>query len=351
MFAYNITNDAIVLVDGARQQVIPRHTPQAEAILEELRKPRINEARVFDLASKNAREFIVSEYSDGRLEIKSDGSVLFDKIAVEPLLAGKIVECFETGVPFKNLAAFLVNVRSNLSYTVQQQLFGFLQHNGICIAPDGRFLAYKGVNEDYTSKQANTTTRVLRGRVTQDGRIFNVPGSTIEVDRACVEDNPNVPCGPGIHVGSFEYASDWGPKVVLVAVYPAHVVSVPTDHDAQKLRACQYEVISDCTGQIRSAGVRDVNNPQGTPCQADPDDDPEQTTVEYADLQDDAETLGYDAGVAAHEAAAAGNAIAALAIAVRDTSLPLQLTQFLNTAEGRERYIASYWQGYRSSCG
>jgi hypothetical protein len=114
------------------------------------------------------------------------------------------------------------------------------------ITTKGTFLAYKGIRED--------------GKDVHSGTIDNSPGQTPTMPRRLVNDDPNQGCSQGLHVGAFEYASHWGPRVVLVEVDPADVVSVPADHSYQKCRACKYKVLRDSEGLLQD-GVASVLEP------------------------------------------------------------------------------------------
>lgn len=53
--------------------------------------------------------------------------------------------------------------------------------------------------------------------------------------------------GTTVHVGALDYIKSYGHQgdvVLLVKVNPRDAVSVPSDHNAQKLRVCRYEVLS-----------------------------------------------------------------------------------------------------------
>ncbi|MDQ2739570.1 MAG: hypothetical protein M3Y35_13360, partial [Actinomycetota bacterium] len=49
----------------------------------------------------------------------------------------------------------------------------------------------------------------------------------------------------GLHVGTFEYAKNFGHKLLICSVNPRDVVSVPRDCGFQKLRTCRYTVLDE----------------------------------------------------------------------------------------------------------
>lgn len=127
---------------------------------------------------------------------------------------------------------FFQRLTSNPSNKVFTQLAAFIHScPGISIDNDGYVRAFKGVRDDYYDVHSHTN--------------LNLPGTSHEMPRNKVEDDPNKPCGQGLHLGSLSYATSWGDRVVVCKVDPADVVSVPKDHSHQKLRCCKYEVLHE----------------------------------------------------------------------------------------------------------
>ena len=129
---------------------------------------------------------------------------------------------------------FVERVCLNPNPQSAQMLMSFLAHHHLPLTVDGRFLAYKAVDEnykDYHSKSFN-----------------NSPGQTLAMDRSDVEFDEHTACSSGFHVGTLDYAKDFvrpGGKLVICVVDPFHVVSVPIDESHQKLRTAQYTVLCD----------------------------------------------------------------------------------------------------------
>ena len=78
---------------------------------------------------------------------------------------------------------------------------------------------------------------------THIGHIPNPPGAVVEMPRTQVSDDRHNGCTTGLHVGTWDYASAFGPKTLIVSVNPRDVVSVPKDCGYQKLRTCRYTVL------------------------------------------------------------------------------------------------------------
>ncbi len=101
------------------------------------------------------------------------------------------------------------------------------------LTPEGNFLAYKGVNEDFTDLWS--------------GKFSNKVGEVLEMRRNTVCDDANMGCSSGFHAGSYEYAKGYasgGGNLMVVEIDPSDVVSVPFDCSCQKLRTSKYKVVS-----------------------------------------------------------------------------------------------------------
>lgn len=156
-------------------------------------------------------------------------------------LNDRILEYQEQGLPFDSLLKFWDNLKKNPSFNSRQQLFKFLSNNGHSITADGYFIGYRGVTEDFKDKHSRSWD--------------NSPGSICEMSRGLVDDNPNNTCSHGLHVGGYEYAKDFGPKLVMVKVNPRDVVAVPNDYNGQKMRVCRFEVLSEAQAILEETVV------------------------------------------------------------------------------------------------
>ena len=70
-------------------------------------------------------------------------------------------------------------------------------------------------------------------------------GEEIECERNQVCDDKLIGCSDGLHAGSLDYATSFGTKTVIVEIDPKDVVSIPSDCQCQKLRACAYKVVGE----------------------------------------------------------------------------------------------------------
>jgi hypothetical protein len=181
--------------------------------------------RLFSLAEE------VREYVEGDMEVK--GSIVHYKgKPVNNRITDEIIRFMADGLPYKPLIRFLERLMKNSSMRSQQTLYDFLQHECLQITSDGMFMAYKGVRTDY--------------RDIHSGKFCNKPGfCPPRLDPSEVDDDPSRGCSYGYHVGSYAYASGFGPIVMRVLVDPADVRCVPYDCGHQKVRCCFYRVLDE----------------------------------------------------------------------------------------------------------
>lgn len=176
----------------------------------------------------------VEDYLDEDAEIEiRDGQVLYQGESVHNLVVEKIMSFMRNGLPYKPLVKFLGKLMDNPSRRSVDELYRFLEHKNMPLTPEGNFLAYKGVNEDFTDKYS--------------GKFDNSVGNVLEMRRNGVCDDANMGCSSGFHAGSYEYAKGYasgGGNLLVVEINPADVVSVPHDCNCQKLRTSKYKVVS-----------------------------------------------------------------------------------------------------------
>lgn len=174
---------------------------------------------------------IVLNYGKGNVSIQ--GETLFWKgKELHTTLAVKMIDMLREGFPIEPMVNFMENLYQNPSKRAVDELYGFLEKGKLPITPDGYFLAYKRVREDY--KDCHT------------GTMDNSVGKVVEMARYDVDDNKDNTCSTGLHFCSKEYLSSFGgARTVIVKINPADVVSIPSDYNQTKGRACRYEVVGE----------------------------------------------------------------------------------------------------------
>ena len=174
---------------------------------------------------------LVVSFGAGNVSI--EGEQLFWKgRELHNSLSVRMIAMLQEGFSVEPLANFMENLMSNPSKRAVQELYGFLEKNNLPITPDGHFLAYKKIKNNYTDCYTGT--------------MDNSIGKIVEMERNEVDDNKDQTCSTGLHFCSHSYLSHFGgDRVVIVKINPRDVVSIPSDYNDAKGRACRYEVIGE----------------------------------------------------------------------------------------------------------
>lgn len=236
----------------------------------------------------------VEKYSNGVCTI-DENNVYINGQVVHSNLASKIMEMKREGFPFDFMLRFLEKIQQNPSAQSRLELYDFIQNKGVHITTEGDILCYKIVRNDYYSKTAGDT-KLIKGTVNDEGRIYNGIGEEIECERGVVDDDRRQECSFGLHVGGSDYAGPNGffrnnnsERCILVCVNPKDCVSVPLDHNANKLRVCAYKVVKEVEEQLSRVCY---NNDSSDVVINKYDDD--EYEDEYDEYEDDDENEFYD---------------------------------------------------------
>lgn len=146
---------------------------------------------------------------------------------------------------------------------VREQLYSWIEavqkrSTGFTLTEDGSILGHKGCGRDgengvpysIASGHAFVESTDESGEITVDeyksARIPNAVGTIVRMPIHEVTNDPSIGCSAGLHVGTREYAEGWAQGILLAVKFgPEHVVSVPTECEAQKIRVSQYEVLEE----------------------------------------------------------------------------------------------------------
>ncbi len=174
---------------------------------------------------------VVINYGKGNVEVQGD-KLFWKGKEFHNALSNRMISMLQEGLPIEPLVLFMDNLMKNPSKRSVTELYGFLEKNNLPITSDGHFLAYKKVRKDF--KDCHT------------GTMDNSVGQVVEMERNEVDDDQNRTCSTGLHFCSQNYLNHFGgERTVIVKINPADVVSIPTDYDNSKGRACRYEVIGE----------------------------------------------------------------------------------------------------------
>lgn len=285
MVPYIITTDAIVVVIDGRSHTIFRTNAHYQQLITAIKAKDVDAVRRnVSLASA------INSFGKGKVFVKN-GVVWFNNAPVHSIVSTHIIRMMSEGFDVNPIVNFLDNLMSNPSNTAVDELYLFLENAKMPITPDGHFLAYKRVRNDY--KDIYT------------GKFDNSPGLTVEMPRNQVDDRRYNTCSRGLHFCAESYLPHYGVgpgnSVVLVKINPADVVSIPSDYANAKGRCSKYVVISDVTDKVGTftQAVYDDgsgNTPANDYDDYDPNDDGDYVDAVYHNgLKQDRNGLWRDA--------------------------------------------------------
>lgn len=231
----------------------------------------------------------------------------FESVVMPENLVHKIIQCIDQKEPVESFVNFWKLALLNPNPEARKGLFKYIQKQNLIITKMGYFVCYRKANkteEDGKVKkndelQKYCTKEMIRLRQAKsslsrytigelDGEFFTLDhrtvrytefkgkklglisdlilkfqeskaevftdnrtktmrfslGDVVKIDRKQCDENPNVECSSGLHVGTPTYikGNEWAGQVyMMVFVNPMHVVSVPYA-DAYKMRVCEYYI-------------------------------------------------------------------------------------------------------------
>ncbi len=187
---------------------------------------------------------VIINYGAGDVSIKGDTLFWKDK-ELHNSLSDRMISMLQEGFSIEPMALFMENLMKNPSHRAVTELYAFLEKNNLPITPDGYFLAYKKVRNNFFDMHSGT--------------MDNSIGNMVEMPRNEVNDNKDETCSTGLHFCSQDYLkSFYGDRIVIVKINPRDVVSIPTDYNDSKGRACRYEVIGELNVNPEDAFTRVV---------------------------------------------------------------------------------------------
>lgn len=144
-----------------------------------------------------------------------------------------------------NVGLFINKLLDNPDQRVMNRIVEFIKFADIEIDSDGDLLVYKYVNGNF--KDSYT------------GRLDNSPGSVVKMKRVLIDPSKESLCSQGLHVCSASYVfrtKGNNNRLVLCKLNPRDIVSIPTDYNGAKIRACEYKVLKDITSSFVTGKIK-----------------------------------------------------------------------------------------------
>lgn len=228
-----VPNEVLSIVIGNVPYVVQAAHPNFKAVVEAAKSNDPEQIALIPELVNIAKA--VALYTAGKITVDVDnGLIIYNGEVVHNYVCDRIIAMMEDGFDVDPMVQFLGNLMQNPSKRAVDELYGFLEFGKMPITPDGHFLAYKRVQGDYKS--------------VHDGKTDNSIGAIVEMPRNKVSDNKDQTCSYGLHFCSVGYLGSYnGEKIVVLKINPRDVVSIPTDYNNTKGRACRYEVVGELT--------------------------------------------------------------------------------------------------------
>lgn len=184
----------------------------------------------------------LEDWASGQFKVVGN-KVQYKGEALPSELHSRMLTMVSKGESPTSLMRFWERLQKNPSFRSVNQLWPFLDHQGIPLSEDGCFLAYKSVTRDYKDHHTGT--------------VDNKPGAKPWMHRNKISDDPREACHEGYHVGALAYAREFrsGSRIIICKVDPEDVVCVPYDCSHQKMRVCRYEVIGNYGSRMPSTSM------------------------------------------------------------------------------------------------
>lgn len=259
MLQYVLTSETLNVYDGPNFVEVGRDHPNFPKIASLLADPNSSFDDVKELACIVSA---ISSASNGKIEV-TDMGVFYNGELIHNAVVDAIFDYRKMKLPLDPIIKFLENLMQNSSKNSIDQLWRFIEHHKLPLTEDGYLLAYKAVRSNYLDKYS--------------GKIDNSIGKVVKMDRNKISDDANYHCAQGLHVGGLSYSgpegwySSNGDICIIVKVNPRDVVCVPYDHNATKVRVCEYEVVKNYCKILKST----TYNSYYDECECDDDDDNE----------------------------------------------------------------------------
>jgi len=223
---YLIQGDNIVIFCDNEPHTVNKSHLNYNTLLNAIRKGEWDSVK--DVVSP-AR--IIVSWAKGDIEV-DDVELKWRGEVIHNSLSARIITMIREGFDAEPMINFLINLIDNPSKRSVDELYGFLEKNSLPITPDGHFLAYKKVRDNYFDVHSGT--------------FDNSVGNVVKMRRNQVNEDKDQTCSSGLHFCSFEYLKSFGgQRTMVLKINPRDVVSITSDYNNSKGRCCEYTVIGE----------------------------------------------------------------------------------------------------------
>lgn len=176
-----------VFIKGRPSVTIDKGAGNYEAVMKALEN---NDLSALTLAL-DTRKYVVAK-SFGKFVVDANGNLTYGGTFPLPLaLSDYVLPILKKADNLEPILLFIENLLSNPSEYARAELMQWVEKAQMPITPDGSFLAYKRVRDDYKDVHSGT--------------MDNSVGQVVQMPRLAVDDDRNRTCSAGLHFCSKDY--------------------------------------------------------------------------------------------------------------------------------------------------
>lgn len=233
--AYTMTPTSVnVIVDNRMRTINDTHV-NWRSVVGALRHPE--SFSIEDFKSLIDIPAFIAKMSFGAVQI-NDTTVLYKNEEMKGVLVKRMLAMMADGFDITPLMKFMHKLQENPLESAREELYLWLETSNLPITPDGNFLAFKKVDDDYNSFH----------NLPDGSKLSNKIGNRVSMPREKVDTNRRNTCSVGLHFCSYDYLSFYDGSsghVVICEIDPADVVAIPHDYNNQKGRTWNYLVVGE----------------------------------------------------------------------------------------------------------
>lgn len=257
MYPYILQGSNIsIFIDGVLHQIGADHISH-NAILDAIKAGDQEKVKTLVDARK-----AVEAYSKGSISIKGD-EVFWHGQRMHGAITTRMVSMMREGFDITPLVNFMDRLMQNPSKQAVDEAYMFFEACDLPITPDGYFLAFKKVNNNFYDVHSGTVCNKPGHMMTPEEVKHFTPGvisgkkgevtvqvvngvTRVSMPRNMVDDKRDNTCSEGLHFCSKSYLSNFGgSRIVVLKIDPKDVVSIPSDYNNAKGRCSSYMVVDE----------------------------------------------------------------------------------------------------------
>lgn len=181
--------------------------------------------------------------TNGFFKCTENGHVYYNKSLLTDATADLIYDKLKNKTERQAWYNMLDKIAQNPRQDIMHEIILWIEEASLAIFDDGDILAFKKVNDNYTS--------------IHDSRTMNALHTTISLPREQCDDSRKRTCSSGLHFCSYGYLDHFSgsgnSRVLILKINPRDIVAIPEDYNNQKGRACSYYIWGEIGEETHSA--------------------------------------------------------------------------------------------------